>query len=99
MSAMVSEASDGELALAVVPKTVLKLTCIPLMRAGLEFVKAMWGCLFAGIVAVPLAPPNPLALKQALPPFNRILKDSGAVAILTDGDFNNWVSDIPVSAT
>ena len=89
----------GSLDLSCGARDCAELTQIPLMHAGLEFVKAMWGCLFAGIVAVPLAPPNPLALKQALPPFNRILKDSGAVAILTDGDFNNWVSQSPVPAT
>ena len=47
----------------------------------------MWGCLFADIVAVPVPPPNPERLSTALPPFNRILEDSGAVAILTDYKF------------
>ena len=59
--------------------------------AGLEFVKAMWGCLFAGIVAVPVCPPNPLTLqtlRDTLPHFQRILDDSGAVAILTDSQFS-----------
>ena len=56
-------------------------------RVGLEFVKAMWGCLFADIVAVPVPPPNPERLSASLPSFNRILEDSGAVAILTDYKF------------
>ena len=59
--------------------------------AGLEFVKAMWGCLFAGVVAVPVCPPNPLTLqtlRDTLPHFQRILDDSGAVAILTDSQFS-----------
>lgn len=47
----------------------------------------MWGCLFADIVAVPVPPPNPERLSAALPSFNRILEDSGAVAILTDYKF------------
>ena len=58
---------------------------------GLEFVKAMWGCLFAGVVAVPVCPPNPLTLqtlRDTLPHFQRILDDSGAVAILTDSQFS-----------
>ena len=61
-------------------------------RAGLEFVKAMWGCLFADIVAVPVPPPNPERLSASLPSFNRILEDSGAVAILTDYKFEILVS-------
>ena len=59
--------------------------------AGLEFVKAMWGCLFAGVVAVPVCPPNPLTLqtlRDTLPHFQRILDDSGAVAILTDSQIS-----------
>ena len=56
--------------------------------AGLEFVKAMWGCLFADIVAVPVCPPDPTRLQQSLPHFKCILEDSGAVAILTDRMFH-----------
>ena len=51
----------------------------------------MWGCLFAGVVAVPVCPPNPLTLqtlRDTLPHFQRILDDSGAVAILTDSQFS-----------
>jgi acyl-CoA synthetase (AMP-forming)/AMP-acid ligase II len=56
--------------------------------AGLEFVKAMWGCLFAGVVAVPVCPPDPTRLPATLPHFNRIVEDCGAVAILTDRSFH-----------
>ncbi|CAL8464403.1 g3938 [Coccomyxa elongata] len=55
---------------------------------GLEFVKAMWGCLFARIVAVPVCPPDPTRLQHTLPHFNRIVEDCGAVAILTDRTFH-----------
>ena len=47
----------------------------------------MWGCLFADIVAVPVPPPDPTKLKEKLPNFCRIVKDSGAKAILTDRTF------------
>ncbi len=56
--------------------------------AGLEFVKAMWGCLYAGIVAVPVCPPDPTRLAQTLPHFNKIVEDSGAVALLTDRQYS-----------
>jgi len=57
-------------------------------RAGLEFVKAMWGCLYAGVVAVPVCPPVPGRLPQMLPHFTKIVEDSGAVALLTDGFYS-----------
>lgn len=58
------------------------------LLAGLEFIKAMWGCLFAGIVAVPVCPPDPTRLQHTLPHFNRIVDDCGAVAILSDRSFH-----------
>ena len=63
-------------------------------RAGLEFVKAMWGCLYAGVVAVPVCPPVPGRLPQMLPHFTKIVEDSGAVALLTDG-FYSQVRAVP----
>ena len=54
----------------------------------------MWGCLFADIVAVPVPPPNPERLSSSLPSFNRILEDSGAVAILTDYKFDILVRPV-----
>lgn len=58
------------------------------MCAGLEFVKAMWGCLFARIVAVPVCPPDPTRLQHTLPHFCSIVDGCGAVAILTDRTFH-----------
>ena len=60
----------------------------PFAGAGLEFVKAMWGCLFADIVAVPVCPPDPTRLHTTLAHFNRIVEDCGAAAILTDRSFH-----------
>ncbi len=57
----------------------------------------MWGCLFADIVAVPVPPPNPERLSSSLPSFNRILEDSGAVAILTDYKFEILVRAAPLT--
>ena len=48
----------------------------------------MWGCLFAGVVAVPVCPPDPTRLPATLPHFNRIVADCGAAAILTDRSFH-----------
>ena len=54
-------------------------------QESLDFVKAFTGCLFAGVIPVPVAPPNPLQLESSLPIFRSIAEDCGAVAILTNG--------------
>ena len=53
----------------------------------------MWGCLYAGIVAVPVCPPDPTRLAHALPHFNKIVEDCGAVAVLTDRQYSLVRSD------
>jgi amino acid adenylation domain-containing protein len=48
---------------------------------GLDFVSAFWGCLSAGVIAVPAYPPrNP----RHMPRLQAIASDSGAVVALTD---------------
>jgi acyl-CoA synthetase (AMP-forming)/AMP-acid ligase II/acyl carrier protein len=50
---------------------------------GLEFVGAFFGCLYAGVVAVPAYPPDPARLNRSLPRFQAIVADSNAVVVLT----------------
>jgi acyl-CoA synthetase (AMP-forming)/AMP-acid ligase II len=51
---------------------------------GLEFIEAFWGCLYAGVVAVPAAYPDALShIPRALPRLLRIFEDAGAACILT----------------
>jgi acyl-CoA synthetase (AMP-forming)/AMP-acid ligase II len=40
---------------------------------GLEFISAFFGCLYAGVVAVPAYPPDPARLNRSLPRFQAIL--------------------------
>lgn len=42
---------------------------------GLEMVRAFWGCVYAGVVAVPAAPPHPSRLQRTLPRLVRIAQD------------------------
>ena len=49
---------------------------------GLEFVEALFGCLYAGIVAVPVSPPRRAAFADKL---FAIAQDCEVRAILTDG--------------
>lgn len=51
--------------------------------AGLQFVEAFNGCLLAGIIPVPVAPPVPLRPDIGLPGYIAVAQGSGAVAQLT----------------
>lgn len=61
------EMSPGDRALLIYP-------------AGLEFISAFFGCLYAGVVAVPATYPKP---RRPLPRMASIARDSGARVVLT----------------
>ena len=48
--------------------------------AGLDFVAAFFGCLYAGVIAVPATYPKP---RRPMPRLNRIAADCGATVALT----------------
>ncbi|MFY0566790.1 MupA/Atu3671 family FMN-dependent luciferase-like monooxygenase [Archangium lansingense] len=54
-----------------------------LFPPGLEFVSAFMGCLYAGVVAVPVYPPDPGRLDRTLPRLRAIAQDCGARYVLT----------------
>jgi acyl-CoA synthetase (AMP-forming)/AMP-acid ligase II len=62
--------SSGERALLLYP-------------AGLEFISAFFGCLYAGVIAVPLPPPNMAQPQRTLPRFRTIAKDAQPTLVLT----------------
>ncbi|MEP0914663.1 thioester reductase domain-containing protein [Leptolyngbya sp. GB1-A1] len=50
--------------------------------SGLEFIAAFFGCLYAGIIAVPANPPRP---NRSINRLNTIIADAGATIVLTTG--------------
>jgi amino acid adenylation domain-containing protein len=50
---------------------------------GLEFIDALFGCLYSGLVAVPAFPPNPSQREQTLGRLQALAFDSRASVILT----------------
>ena len=54
-----------------------------LYPAGLEFIAAFFGCLYAGVVAVPLPPPNMVQPHRTLPKFRTITNDAQPTVVLT----------------
>jgi acyl-CoA synthetase (AMP-forming)/AMP-acid ligase II len=50
---------------------------------GREYVAGLWGCLYAGVVAVPAYPPDPARAARTIPRLTAILRDSEAQTVLT----------------
>src|SRR3982074_3444432 len=67
-----------------------------LVPPGLEYVASFFGCLYAGVVAVPAYPPNP---RRADPRVARIVADCGArVALVSDAfmaRLDGWLALTP----
>lgn len=62
-------------------------------QPGLEFITAFFGCLYAGVIAVP-APPPDTRLQQSLPRLQAIVNDSKATAVLTSADILTQLADL-----
>ncbi|HEX2222588.1 MAG TPA: AMP-binding protein, partial [Thermoanaerobaculia bacterium] len=54
-----------------------------LFPAGLDFVAAFFGCLYAGVVAVPSYPPGPAGLRRPQPRLRAIARDCRPRIVLT----------------
>ncbi|KAG7397066.1 hypothetical protein PHYBOEH_001280 [Phytophthora boehmeriae] len=61
------------------------ILCYP---PGLDFALAFWGCLYAGVVGIPVYPPYPGTLAKDLPKFNLLVEDSGAAVVLTNTTYH-----------
>ncbi len=57
-----------------------------LYPAGLEFIAAFFGCLYAGVIAVPLPPPNLAQPQRTLPRLRAIFNDAQPAVVLTTSD-------------
>jgi acyl-CoA synthetase (AMP-forming)/AMP-acid ligase II/acyl carrier protein len=66
-------------------------TALLLYRLGLEFVEAFFGCLYAGVIAVPLHPGRG---KRADELLNRMALDCGARALLTTSALASSYADM-----
>ena len=51
---------------------------------GIEFVKAFFGCLYAGLIAIPANPPHPSRLSRTLPKLHAIALDAEPAVVLTN---------------
>src|SRR5205823_3260535 len=58
-----------------------------LYPAGLDFIAAFFGCLYAGWIAVPAYPPQPARLSLGLSRLRAIIADGQPLVALTDAKF------------
>jgi acyl-CoA synthetase (AMP-forming)/AMP-acid ligase II len=61
---------------------------------GLEVVAAFCGCLYAGVIAIPVPPPESGRLKRTLPRLRSIVKDAEASFALTTGAILSLVENV-----
>ena len=69
-AALVDAGLSGSRALLIFPQSM-------------EFIEAFFGCLAAGVVAVPVYPPDPTRLDRTLPRVQAVANDADASAIIT----------------
>ena len=87
--------------IAVMLQRVLKPDdrALLMYRPGLDFVSAFFGCLYAGVVAVPVYPPNAARPERSLPGLRSIAVEAGIDAILCTeketGEFADLFQDVP----
>jgi acyl transferase domain-containing protein/acyl-CoA synthetase (AMP-forming)/AMP-acid ligase II/acyl carrier protein len=74
----------------------------PIMKAGeralilyppsLEYIGAFFGCLYAGVIAVPAYPPDPSRLQRTLPRLLSIIEDAEIDVVLTTSELLQMAS-------
>jgi acyl-CoA synthetase (AMP-forming)/AMP-acid ligase II len=65
-----------------------------LFPSGLEFIPAFFGCLYAGVIAVPLPPPNTAQPQRTLPRFRTIANDAQPTLVLTTSSILSKVQSL-----
>ena len=61
---------------------------------GLEVIAAFCGCLYAGVIAIPVPPPESGRLKRTLPRLRSIVKDAQASLVLTTAGILELVENV-----
>jgi acyl-CoA synthetase (AMP-forming)/AMP-acid ligase II len=65
---------------------------------GLDYIAAFFGCLYAGVIAVPACPPDPLRLDRSVPRLAAIIRDAMPSAVLTTAAMSTAIRSLPGSA-
>lgn len=57
-----------------------------LYEGGIDFITAFFGCLYAGVIAVPTYPPDASRIHRTLPRLQSIVQDAGATLVLCSSE-------------
>ncbi|MBN4077327.1 aminotransferase class I/II-fold pyridoxal phosphate-dependent enzyme [Sulfobacillus acidophilus] len=68
---------------ALLQKNLSGQRALLLYMPGFDYITAFFGCLYAGVVAVPAYPPDPNRLNRTLPRLLNVIVDSQSSVILT----------------
>jgi amino acid adenylation domain-containing protein len=85
--------------------TVLLESCRPGDRAmllyapGLAYVEAFFGCMYAGVVAVPMYPPDPARLARSVPRLRAVVEDAQVAVALTTSEIAAFIGAAPAELT
>ncbi len=67
--------------------------------SGLEFIAAFFGCLYAGVAAVPVAAPNLAQAQRALPRLRAIMNDARPALVLTTASIKDRIEGLIAEAS
>jgi acyl-CoA synthetase (AMP-forming)/AMP-acid ligase II len=65
-----------------------------LFPAGLDFLKAFFGCLYAGLIAIPAPAPEASRRKRTVPRLLAIARDADVTVVLSTGDTFALIRDV-----
>ena len=65
-----------------------------LFPAGLDFLKAFFGCLYASLIAIPAPAPEASRRKRTMPRLQAIARDADVKAVLSTGDTLALIKDV-----
>lgn len=60
---------------------------------GIDVVAAFCGCLYAGVIAIPVPPPDAGRMKRTLPRLREIIKDAEATIVLSNARIIDLIKD------
>ncbi len=63
-----------------------------LFPPGLDFIASLFGCLYAGALAVPVNPPDPLRMAATMPRLQAVVDDARARFVLGSGEIVRFVA-------
>ena len=85
------ESRARAIAAALAPQAVVGDRALLFYSGGLDFIAAFWGCLYAGVVAVPVFPAR---LQRHIPRLLAIVADSEANFLLTTAKIQRQAEDL-----